>query len=63
MQLGGGQRIGPRLVAAVQLRERRPALDGAAEQATLPREPGMFGWIARYMLDALDSGSFASVPK
>jgi AcrR family transcriptional regulator len=33
------------------------------EQATLPREPGMFGWIARYMLDALDAGSFASVPK
>jgi AcrR family transcriptional regulator len=33
------------------------------EQATLPREPGMFGWIARYMLDALDSGSFASVPR
>jgi AcrR family transcriptional regulator len=33
------------------------------EQATLPREPGTFGWIARYMLDALDSGSFASVPR
>ncbi len=32
------------------------------EQATLPREPGMFGWIAQYMLDALDSGSFISVP-
>ncbi|WP_431238003.1 TetR/AcrR family transcriptional regulator [Mycolicibacterium aichiense] len=33
------------------------------EQAILPREPGTFGWIARYMLDALDSGSFASVPQ
>lgn len=33
------------------------------EQAALPRDPGMFGWIARYMLDALDSGSFASVPR
>ncbi|KAA0111138.1 TetR/AcrR family transcriptional regulator [Mycolicibacterium sp. P1-5] len=33
------------------------------EQATLPRDPGMFNWIARYLLDALDSGSFASVPQ
>lgn len=33
------------------------------EQAILPREPGTFRWIARYMLDALDSGSFASVPR
>lgn len=33
------------------------------EQATLPRDPGMFGWIARHMLDALDSGNFASVPR
>ncbi len=32
------------------------------EQATLPREPGMFSWISTQMLDALEAGRFASVP-
>ena len=32
------------------------------EQATLPREPGMFAWISTQMLDALEAGRFASVP-
>ncbi len=32
------------------------------EQATLPREPVMFTWIATHMLDALEAGRFASVP-
>ena len=32
------------------------------EQATLPREPGMFLWIARQMLDELESGRFSTVP-
>lgn len=32
------------------------------EQATLQREPGMFEWISKQMLDGLESGRFASVP-
>lgn len=32
------------------------------EQATLPRDPVMFEWIATHMLDALEAGRFANVP-
>ena len=32
------------------------------EQATLPRDPAIYEWISNQMLDALDSGSFSSVP-
>jgi hypothetical protein len=32
------------------------------EQATLPRDTGALEWIAGQLLDALDSGRFASVP-
>ena len=32
------------------------------EQATLPRDAGALEWIAGRLLDALDSGGFASVP-
>lgn len=32
------------------------------EQATLPRDPVAQSWITRQLLDALDSGRFASVP-
>ena len=32
------------------------------EQATLPRDTDALAWIAEQLLDALDSGRFASVP-
>jgi hypothetical protein len=32
------------------------------EQATLPRDDDALEWIAGRLLDALDSGGFASVP-
>jgi len=32
------------------------------EQATLPREPEVYEWISRQMLDMLESGRFTSVP-
>jgi AcrR family transcriptional regulator len=32
------------------------------EQATLPRDAGVLEWIAGQLIDALDSGRFASVP-
>jgi hypothetical protein len=32
------------------------------EQATLSREPRVYEWISNQMLDALDSGSFGTVP-
>lgn len=32
------------------------------EQATLPREPKMFEWISKRMLDDLEAGRFADVP-
>ncbi|MFM9035955.1 MAG: TetR/AcrR family transcriptional regulator [Mycobacterium sp.] len=32
------------------------------EQATLPREPKMFEWISKKMLDDLEAGRFADVP-
>jgi AcrR family transcriptional regulator len=32
------------------------------EQATLPRQPEVYEWISKQMLDMLESGRFASVP-
>ena len=49
-------------IGTANLRQADKSSTELYEQATLPREPGMFAWISTQMLDALEAGRFASVP-